>query len=204
MGLVHTNGWVVIDTETTHKDATIGEIIEISLQTDKGEILTLKIAPERIEDALEEALKINGYTPEGWRGALAPCEAEPQITKLMRDRVIIGHNPDFDMQFLKVFYERIGAAYIWKQFDRRYVNTQVLAYEHLVPFGIKSVSLHNICKFLGISNSGAHGARRDVERTLEVFTTLCRPSRWNRHIGFRMMGARYKFNHHLKKGIFRR
>lgn len=195
MSLVHTNGWVVFDTETTHLDAVIGEIIEISLRTSEGEVFTTKIKPERIEDALEEALQINGYKPEDWKGALTAQEAEPQITAILQGRVIVGHNPWFDMSFLEQFYKRLDKTYIYKTFDRRLINTQTLAYEWLVPFGLRSVSLKNICTFLGIDNTGAHGAERDVERTLQAFETLCRPSRWNRHVGFRLRGWRYKWKH---------
>lgn len=200
MPLVHTKGWAIIDTETTHIDEILGEIIEVAILTSSGHRYHTKIKPQHIETANPKALEINGYNEEAWADAVHPGEAVAYIGAHLLDRTIVGHNPAFDMRHLREFYSRLDAAHLFKDFDRRLIDTTTLAYEHLVPHGLERTSLHAICDFLGISNEGAHTAMRDVERTHEVFRRLCRPSSYDRHIGFRLCGGRYRRRCWLRQG----
>lgn len=200
MPLKHTNGWVVIDTETTHLDPDIGEIIEVSLMTSDGTWLDLRVKPQHIETASPKALEVNGYTPGAWERAEPPSEVVSRLTHLLAGRVIVGHNPHFDMRHLRVFYQRLGLEDTFHTFDRRLIDTTTLAYEWLVPHGLESTSLQNICKFLQIDNAGAHTAFRDVERTKAVFLRLCRPTVWDQHVGFRMLGRQYRKSLWLTQG----
>lgn len=199
MGLSYTTGWAIIDTETTHFEPDIGEIIEIAIVREDGQVLTMKIKPQHIETAHPKALVVNGYNAADWEDALDPLEATKFITPMLLSQALVGQNIEFDMRHLGMLYHRLGLDKTFREFDFRHIDTMTLAYEHLVPFGLTTTSLYQTCKFLGIDNKGAHGALRDVERTKEVFLRLCRPSSWDRHVGFRYRGVHYRINRWRKE-----
>jgi len=199
MGLSFTTGWAILDTETTHFEPGVGEIIEIAILREDGGIFTTRIKPQHIETAHPKALEVNGYNEADWEDAPEPLEAAHMITPMLLKQVIVGQNISFDMDHLKMFYHRLGLDDTFKEFDHRHIDTMTLAYEHLVPHGLTSLALYQACKFLRIDNEGAHGALRDVERTREVFLRLCRPNLWDRHVGFRYCGMRYRLNRWRKE-----
>jgi len=174
---------VFLDTETTGLEPANHEVIEFAAvkmdpQTfsviDKIEF---KIKPLHIETAQPKALEVNGYTPEKWTDAIDPETAAKRISEFCSESVIVGHNVSFDTGFLEVLLKQYK---IEKRIDYHKVDTCALAYTQLVHLGLESVSLVNVCKFLGISNEGAHGAAKDVERTIAVYRKLVRATWWNR------------------------
>lgn len=144
---VHQKPRAYVDVETTGLDPTCHEIIEFAALKDNGDRLTTKISPDRIDQASPQALKVNGYTPQMWEDAPSLEEVAPDISEFLTDCVIIGHNIRFDMAFIETSLRSIG---IQERLDYHVVDTVTLAYEHLVPLGLESLSLRNVCKFLGI------------------------------------------------------
>jgi DNA polymerase III epsilon subunit-like protein len=135
-----------VDTETTGLDPIVNEIIEFAAI--KGDqILTMKIKPRRLHLAQARALAVNGYNEADWADAMDITEAAPKIIAFLRDTVFVAHNTAFDAGFIEAF---LREARIAERFSYHSVDTTALAYEHLVPKGLESLSLKPVCEFLGI------------------------------------------------------
>lgn len=168
-----------LDTETTGLDPDEHEIIEITVL--KGDsIWNTRIKPLNIDKAQPKALEINGYRdhPELWDNAPLFTDIVDQLVEQLTNVVIIGTNTQFDMNFILRSLNRCGVdhqigSYHW-------IDITTLAYEHLVPLGLHSLALVNVCKFLGISNEGAHSATSDAQRVKLVFEKLSRAGVLNR------------------------
>ena len=133
-----------IDIETTGLNSNIHEIIEICIITG-DEIYHTKIAPERIEWADEKALSINGYRAKEWADAPTFKQVAPKIKSILGRCTIAGHNVKFDVEFLNESFSNNGFDY---HLGHRTLDTVTLAYEHLYPLGLMSLSLDSIRRFL--------------------------------------------------------
>lgn len=166
----------IVDLETTGLDPKKHEIIEIAIliiQGGRREMWQTKIAPQNLETASKKALEINGYNRFAWKDAKPLSEVMPAIKKRLRGCVLIGHNLEFDLGFLRAAYASHGGTGMGFHYK---VDTMALAYEHLSGIGLNSLSLHNVCRFIGVSNQGEHTAEADVSRCYQVFRKLSRAS----------------------------
>jgi len=175
-----------IDTETTGLDTTIHEVIEIAIILEhpngRTQEWSTKIKPERLEDAEDKALEINGYKdhPERWKGA-PPLEAvAPAIMQMLEGCILVGQNVGYDAAILErnLARTRIPA----RRFPYHRVDTVTLIYEHLVPCGLEKLSLKPACDFVGIklTKEDAHTAMGDVKATRALYHRLMRASRLDR------------------------
>ena len=175
--------FAVIDIETSGLDPNVHEILEFAGKLVDQKTLevvyeiSFRVRPLHIETAHPKALEVNGYTPEKWANAIDPEEAIHRIVNLCSGAIILGHNPRFDISFIEA---AIKTYRVEKRIDYHMVDTVTLAVEHLVPLGLDSVSLVNVCKFLGIPNDNAHTAMGDVDRCLQVYRKLARATWWDR------------------------
>ncbi len=178
-----------IDTETTGLLSEKAEIIEfagIKVWPDgRKEILHLFILPERIADAEPKALEVNGYTPEKWEANLARpmSEALPQIVAFLKNTIVVGQNVSFDVGMISAAIRRSGildAKGRVPRIDYHNICTITLAYEHLVPIGLKMLNLISICKFLRIKYENQHTALADVQACMEVYYLLSRATAFRR------------------------
>tara|TARA_R110000744_G_scaffold353146_1_gene459428 strand:+ start:2342 stop:3157 length:816 start_codon:yes stop_codon:yes gene_type:complete len=175
-----------IDIETTGLDPIEHEIIEIAIIEESHGIIerwSTKIKPRHIQKAHPKALKVNGYSEEAWSRAPEMSAVIRMIvskidSKLRGPCVIIGHNPNFDLSFIKITLAAHG-KYIPRL---RSIDTMTLAHEHLAPIGLKSLSMDSIRSFLNISSEGAHSALKDTEDVMKVYTLLCRATVLDRMI----------------------
>lgn len=164
-----------LDTETTGLDPLKHEILEIALLAPAHtlplscdlvlpgwRLWVTKIKPLYLDNAMQEAIDINGYTPEAWKDALDPHEVVSTLIGRVKNVTIAGHNVDFDCKFLQRF-ATLHASY---DLDIKYrIDTTTLIWEKLVPLGLKSNSLTTACRVCGISNEHQHTAAGDVIRT---------------------------------------
>jgi DNA polymerase-3 subunit epsilon len=165
-----TNKIAFIDIETTGLNANIHEIIEICIITNTR-VYNTKIAPERLDWADEKALAINGYRAKDWIQAPRFKDVAHEIKSILQSCTIAGHNVRFDIEFLNEAFSQNGFDV---HIGHRTLDTVTLAYEHLYPLGLMSLSLDSIRRFLGWSLEGNHTALKDCNDTKQLFEYLIR------------------------------
>ena len=169
---------VFLDVETTGLDPAYHEIIEICLI--RGDSLYhRKVQPLHIETASKKALEINGYNPKAWSLATHPSTVALEIAHYLSGATIVAHNPSFDMGFIDELLHQYG---VQVSYDRRLIDTTVLAHEHLLISGCKKLSMDGIREFFGWSSEGAHTAVKDCMDVRRLYRKLLRASvfdRWN-------------------------
>jgi DNA polymerase-3 subunit epsilon len=193
-----------VDVETTGLDSSKHEIIEVAVVFDTSVVIradaswanhltiegdiaywTTRVKPERIEDAEPFALKINGYAdkPQDW--AYAPSAAwvsdilRELVTREGANPVLVGHNVSFDRDFLSNMLLRQGFT---QHVAHNVVDTGALAYEHLVPCGLESLSLDAVRRILGMPTEGAHRALQDAKDARTVYHRLSRATSFDRAV----------------------
>lgn len=165
----------IIDTETTGLDLQTSVVLEFAaIVVDDGVEVAryeTKIKPtdQELQYAHPKALEVNGYTDEAWADAPTIEQVAPDIVALLDGCTLVGHNVSFDEGMLKAHFAAYG---IEAKIPYKKIDTVTLAYEHLTPLGLKSVSLDRIREFLGWSKAGAHTAMKDVEDTKQLFNLL--------------------------------
>lgn len=182
-----------VDVETTGLDPTKHEIIEIAIVFDGERILRADgerwtmgltfqddiaiyhtlVRPQHIETAEPKALEINGYAkdPARWSGMPIFSEVAETVARLLEPSTVCAHNVSFDMGFIEAELRRAGVT---SRPARHRLDTMSYAHEHLVPCGIESLRLDDICPFLGLSNEGNHRALTDAKRCRAVHKRLQR------------------------------
>jgi DNA polymerase-3 subunit epsilon len=168
-----------VDLETTGINPFTHEIIEIGCliakQNDNGEWVTVeefefKIKPEHIETAQPEALRINGYSEEGWMFAHTLEEALTTLSKKCDGCVMVGQNVSFDYSFLACAF---GIKKIKDPFFYAKLDTISLAYMRFrKDTTMTSFTLRELCERLGVKNEKAHTALADIRATFDVFKRL--------------------------------
>ena len=108
---------------------------------------------------------ITGITNEMVDDAPKFYEIAKDIVEITENCIIVGHNINFDYNFIKQEFKNLG--YQWQ---RERIDTIKLA-RKLIP-GHKSYSLGKICPELGINNNARHRAAGDALATLELFKLL--------------------------------
>ena len=187
-----------VDCETTGLDTNVHEVIEIAIILEhpngKTEEWSTKIRPERLEVAEPKALEINGYAdhPEEWAGAPPLHVVAPMIIDILEGCILVGQNISYDAAILERNLARTPIPV--RRFPHHRVDTVTLIYEHLVPCGLKSVSLKAACDFVGIplSDSDAHTAMGDIRATRALYHTLNRATALHR--------IRWYVRHHRHQG----
>lgn len=131
-----------------------------------------KTYPENIKTASVDALRINGYTIDKWRGAKSWVEFGGELYEKLIFRPICGHNVQFDIAFLKETFRRLGLNTTENFIGREFIDTKNIAERVLMPKGLKKRSLSEVCTFLGISTEGAHHALNDVAMVVAAYDRM--------------------------------
>ncbi|HEU4535517.1 MAG TPA: 3'-5' exonuclease, partial [Polyangiaceae bacterium] len=103
-----------VDCETTGLLPEKHEVLEIAVVRADARTLavldecSVKVRPERIEDADPEALAVCGYDPAAWRDAVPLAEALVRVTPLLEGATLAGHGVSFDQRFLQAAYRKAG------------------------------------------------------------------------------------------------
>ena len=166
-----------LDIETTGLDPAVHEIIEIAIITEShsGDFsrFCIRVHPAHLDRADPKSLEINGYDPKLWKGAPCFSEISDRIAKILRYGVIVGHNVQFDYEFIKAALRRCGDPRI----TFRKMDTQMMALEHLPD---SRVSMRALRDFFGWSHEGEHTAVKDAEDCLRLFRLFYRAPAWRR------------------------
>ena len=177
-----TTDLVFVDIETTGMDSRVQEIIEIGLlrvsQSWQDGVPTFveqfawnaKISPKHIETADPAALRINGYSADGWSGATELSEALALFSDKTAGAIMVAHNVAFDFEFLNANLARYA---IPNRMHYHRLDTVSMAYQALRDAPETSrYSLVELCKHFGIEFLHPHSAMPDVYADFELFKKL--------------------------------
>lgn len=174
-----------VDVETTGTDYTKHEIIELALivvkqvsRVGKGPSIEIvgeyewKIKPEKIEEAEEEALRINGYNEVDWMFAVPLKNALEDFNKKAQGCTFVSHNLVFDYNFVSQAYKTTGVE---SNLHYSKLDTISIAFARLydAPQADK-FSLKFLCELLKVENTKAHTALADTKALVEVYKKLMR------------------------------
>lgn len=159
--------YAIIDVETTGGNAFNEKLTEISIfQFDGNQItgqFSTLINPERSIPLM--ITRLTGITDEMVRDAPKFYEVAREIIEMTEGRVFVAHNANFDYNFIRQEYKRLGYS-----FNRKTLCTVKLS-RKLIP-GHRSYSLGNLCNDLGIIIQNRHRAAGDAEATVKVLERL--------------------------------
>lgn len=159
--------YCVLDLETTGFSAATEKITEIGImKIENGKVIDeystfvnpQKSIPSRVTE-------VTGITDDMVRDAKTIEEIFPEILDFIQGSVLVAHNAEFDLGFL-----RHNARVLGFDFDFTYIDTLSLA-RMLFPH-FKSYKLGRIAKLLGIKVLVAHRALDDVDTTVKVFNHM--------------------------------
>jgi DNA polymerase-3 subunit epsilon len=172
-----------LDTETTGLNPEKHEVIQVGVvlarqipRQGKGptleivEEIDLKIKPERLKDAEEEALRINGYSEAEWMFAPDLKPAAELLAKKLQGAIMVAHNISFDAPFMEKFFERAGVENTMKRYK---LDTISIAFARFYnrEEDIK-YSLGYLCDMFGIKNENAHTALADAKALYQVYKKM--------------------------------
>ena len=98
----------IIDIETSGLDPREHEILDIACIMGRKEF-SVKVKPTRMQYASEEAIKINGYTPEKWEDAVPLDAALLMLNDFVGEKpIFVSYNVGFDWGFIYEAYRSTG------------------------------------------------------------------------------------------------
>jgi len=158
---------VALDIETTGLDPENDRICEISLLRIKEEEIVEKfttlINPEiKIP---EEIYFISGIVNEDVKNSPFFKNVVEKINNFIKGKVVLCHNANFDISFLKKEFERCG----FKFPEIKIIDTYLIAKNF---FDFESNSLSFLSSFFGIKRICEHRAEDDAKATFEIFKLL--------------------------------
>ena len=159
--------YCVLDLETTGFSFRTEKITEIGVMKIKeGQIIdefSCFVNPEKpIPPQVTEVTKI---TNEMVKDAETIDKVMPKLIEFIGDSVIVAHNADFDMGFLKYNATKLGF-----KLKNTYIDTLRLAKDLFPDF--KKYKLGIIADNLGIKVEVAHRALDDVNTTVQIFNIM--------------------------------
>ncbi len=153
-----------IDVETTGLSPRAARVCEVAAISFRG-IERVGTLAELVNPGMPiptEVSKIHGITDVMVAGSPAFGGVAPQLLAMLENTVIVAHNAEFDIGFLKAEFERVGL-----RFPRlNVVDTLAIARKN---WKFQSNRLGKIAEELNISNGGWHRALSDVEMTRKIF-----------------------------------
>ncbi len=164
--------FTIIDIETTGAVYKYGKITEIAIYVHNGtevtETFSSLINPEM--DIPLPITRLTGITNAMVAGAPKFYEIARAVAEITAGRTFVAHNVNFDYQFIKEEFSRLGY-----DFNRKKLCTVQLS-RKLLP-GYASYSLGRLCSELGIEINGRHRADGDALATVKLFELLLEKKR---------------------------
>ncbi|MGN0145146.1 MAG: exonuclease domain-containing protein, partial [Clostridium sp.] len=159
--------YCVFDLETTGFSPRLEKITEIGIMKVKdGKIIdkfSTFVNPEKPIPA--RVIEVTNITDDMVRDAETIDKIFPKMLEFIDGSVLVAHNAEFDVGFLKHYARVLGY-----DFDFTYLDTLTLAQDLFPEY--KSYKLGRIAKNLGIKVEVAHRALDDVDTTVKVFNVM--------------------------------
>ena len=159
--------YCVLDLETTGFSPRLEKITEIGvMKYQDGKVIdkfSCFVNPEK--SIPPRVVEVTGITDDMVRNAETIDKVFPKLLEFIKDSVLVAHNAEFDVGFLRHFAKELGY-----EFDFTYLDTLSLAYELFPEY--KTYKLGRIAKNLGIKVDVAHRALDDVDTTVKVFKVM--------------------------------
>ncbi|QAT39879.1 DNA polymerase III subunit alpha [Clostridium sp. JN-9] len=157
----------VLDLETTGFSPVTEKITEIGIMKIKdGKVIdefSCFVNPEKPIPA--RVVQVTHITDDMVRDAETIEKVFPKMLEFIKGTVLVAHNAEFDVGFLKH-----NARVLGYDFDFTYVDTLSLAQELFPNF--KTYKLGRIAKNLNIKVDVAHRALDDVNTTVKIFNVM--------------------------------
>lgn len=160
--------YVALDLETTGLDPEWDSIIEIGMvRVRRGEVAaeysTLVNPGTEIDEFITE---LTGITNDMLASAPAITEALPTARDFLGDDIILGHNINFDINFIYDNCEYQGLPPV----SNGYIDTMRIS-RRVLP-DLKHHRLTDIVKALGVDHVQAHRAIGDCRATIDCYKAL--------------------------------
>ncbi|WP_143316416.1 DNA polymerase III subunit alpha [Clostridium sp. HBUAS56017] len=159
--------YCVLDLETTGFSPVTEKITEIGVMKVKdGKVIdkfSCFVNPQKPIPA--RVIEVTNITDDMVSDAETIEQVFPKLLDFIKDTVLVAHNAEFDINFLKH-----NARVLGYDFDFTYMDTLSLAQEIFPDF--KTYKLGRIAKNLGIKVEVAHRALDDVDTTVKVFNIM--------------------------------
>lgn len=153
-----------IDVETTGLSPRAARVCEVAavsfLGADRVGTLSELVNPGVPIPA--EVSKIHGITDVMVKDSPSFGQVAPRLLDLLENTVVVAHNADFDLGFLREEFKRVGLKFP----KLHVVDTLAIARKN---WKFQSNRLGNIAAELNISSQGWHRALADVEMTRKIF-----------------------------------
>ncbi len=159
--------YCVLDLETTGFSFRTEKITEVGIMKVKnGEVIdefSCFVNPEK--PIPQRVVEVTNITDDMVKDAETIDKVMPKILEFVGDSVLVAHNADFDIGFLKYNANELGLS-----LDNTYLDTLRLA-KDLFP-DYKKYKLGKIAENLGIKVEVAHRALDDVDTTVKVLNVM--------------------------------
>ncbi|MFR2534614.1 MAG: PolC-type DNA polymerase III [Clostridia bacterium] len=159
--------YCVLDLETTGLSFRTEKITEVGIMKVKdGEVIDefeCFVNPEK--PIPQKVVEVTNITDDMVKDAKTIEQVMPEIIEFIGDAVLVAHNADFDIGFLKYNAKQLGLS-----IENTYIDTLRLAKDLFPDF--KKYKLGIIADNLGITVEVAHRALDDVDTTVKVFKVM--------------------------------
>ena len=161
--------YIVVDIETTGLDTEFNDIIEIgAIHVKDGKVIStfselIKPPCGYVDEFITD---LTGITNEMLEGAAPEEEVLPQFIEFVGDHYIVGHNVNFDINFL---YDAIYRHFN-KRFQNDFIDTMRIS-RKLHP-DWQHNRLKDVSSYYCVDCSNAHRALRDCEITYDCYVAL--------------------------------
>ncbi len=159
--------YCVLDIETTGISRYTEKITEFGIMKVKnGEVIdTFECFVNPEKPIPQRVVEVTNITDDMVKDAETIDKVMPKVIEFVGDGIIVAHNANFDVGFIKYNAEKLGL-----EFNNTYIDTLALAKELFPDF--KRYKLGIIAEKLGIKVDVAHRALADVETLVAVFNVM--------------------------------
>lgn len=155
--------FAVVDVETTGGAGELNRITEVGIVLlDDFEIVgTFHTLVDPGTPITPFVVNLTGITDEMVQGQPQFSEVAEHVAELLRDRIFVAHNVQFDLKMIRTELKRSCIT-----FEPPRLCTVKLA-RHVFP-GFPSYSLHNLTESLGLPDFNHHRALDDTMAAAEI------------------------------------